>query len=221
MKILELRKKIIVNASIAGVTLVLFCGCIFYNIHHSAKVKEDADKITNETAEIQSKTADLQSKTLDIQKYMATWRNLDESKKSANGIKMDEVNNLLNSTATKYNITTPNIKISLPEPLNDGVFNCKTISVSSTTATLTFKALDDVKALLFVSDFARALPGYAVINNLDIKKEKDYANNDLVDISTGKASGVISGSATLYWYAFKNKIAAAPTPADTPPTKTN
>ena len=63
-------------------------------------MQEKADKINSEAEQIQSQATELQGKTLDIKKYMAIWRNLDESKKNTSGIKMDDINSLLGEFVT-------------------------------------------------------------------------------------------------------------------------
>ncbi len=218
MKILELRKKIVINSVTSLGSLLIFCGCLFYNIHQNTQIREKADRINSEAEQIQNQATELQGKTLDIKKYMAIWRNLDESKKNTSGIKMDDINSLLASMAAKYNISDPVIKVNLPETLTDGVFNSSKINVLFTTVSLTFKSLDDNKALLFMTDFTNSLPGYVVISSLEVKKDKSYTTDDLIAISAGKGSGIVNGSLNFFWYAFKNKATVAPAAA---PAKTN
>jgi hypothetical protein len=215
MKILELRKKIVVNA--IATCLAIFVGCVFYNIHKNDQMKKEAEAIVSETSRIQAESEELQGKTLDIKKYIAIWRNLDEKKKSATGIlKSDEIDKLLSASAIKYNISEPIIKVSFPEALSSGIFARSTITVSSSSITLTFKSLDDGKALSFINDFINSLPGYVVISSMELKKDKSYSNEDLVAISSGKGSGIVNGSLNFFWYAFKNKTnSAAPLAAKT------
>jgi hypothetical protein len=204
MKILELRKKIIINSIASFCLLSVFCGCLFYNMYQRNKMQTQAKQISDATSQIQRQASELQSKVLDIKKYMAIWRELDNNKKDLSGIKMDNVNSLLSSLSTKYDIFSPQIKVNLPENLNSGIFNCSTIKVSFTTVSISFGALDDKRALSFIDDFTNSLPGYVVINNVEIKRDKSYNYDDLVAISSGKGSGNIKGSLIFYWYAFKD-----------------
>ncbi|MBP7710250.1 MAG: hypothetical protein KA100_04185 [Rickettsiales bacterium] len=213
MKILELRKKIVVNAITSGACLAIFAGCVFYNIHKNDQMKKEAEAIASETSQIQAQAEEIQGKTLDIKKYIALWHNLDEKKKSTSGIlKSDEIDKMLLASAIKYNISEPIIKVSFPETLSDGIFARSTITVSSSSVSISFKSLDDAKALAFVNDFTNSLPGYVVISSFDLKKDKSYSNEELIAISSGKGSGIVSGNISFFWYAFKNKNnSAAPT----------
>ena len=209
MKILELRKKIITNSILTASSLALFCACAFYNMHQNSQMNQQAESIANETSQIQSQAQELQSKTMDIKKYMAIWRNLDEKKKNTAGFKIDDVNNSLSAIAIKHNISDPVIKVvSDRDGLNMGVFNCTTINPSLNTVNLSFKALEDSKALSFINEFIESLPGYVVISSFDIKKDKSYTSEDLIAISAGKGSGLVSGNMNFFWYTFKNKSAA-------------
>ncbi len=205
MKIIELRKKIIFNITISGAAVVVFCGCLFYNSVKTTQLKKVAETLTLETSQLQLQAEELQSKTLDIKKYLAIWGNLDEKKKSTSGIKMDEINSSLSSNAIKNNISSPVIKVTVPETLSGGVFDSSTITTSYATVDLDFKALDDRRALSFINDFTNSLPGYVVIKNFEIKKDKNYSDEELVAISTGKGSGIVDGKITFSWYAFKDK----------------
>ncbi len=210
MKILELRKKIVVNAIISATCLAIFVGCVFYNIHKNDEMKKEADAIASETSQIQAQASELQGKTLDIKRYMAIWLNLDEKKKASTGIlKSDDIDQLLSASALKYNISEPLIKVSFPVTLSDGIFARSTITVSSSSVTLTFKSLDDGRALSFINDFIDSFPGYVVISSMELKKDKSYSNEDLIAISSGKGSGIVSASLNFFWYAFKNKTNSA------------
>ncbi len=209
MKIIELRKKIILNVVKSAIALSAFCGCLIYNSITTSQLKKAADTINSETSQIQVQAKELQSKTLDIKKYLAIWENLDEKKKSTNGIKMDDVNSSLSSNAIKHNISSPVIKVTLPETLSSGIFDSSTITTLFATVDLDFKALDDRKALSFINDFTNSLPGYVVINSAEIKKDKNYSNEELIAISSGNGSGIVDGKITFSWYAFRDKKTAS------------
>ena len=203
MKILELRKKIIVNFSITAALAIVLSTVVFFNFHQKSALKSKTDQINSETSQIQGQAGELQSKAIEIKKYMSMWDNINESKKNTNGIKMEEVNATLNTVASKYSITDHTIKVTLPETLKDGVFSRKTITVLFTTANLNFRAINDIKALSFVNEFIDSIPGYPVITNLEIKKDKNYSTEDLIAISSGKGSGMIVGKVDFVWYAFR------------------
>lgn len=205
MKIIDLRKKNIVSLSISGVLLLIFGAGIFYNIHQRRVLQGDIDKINAETLKIRNETTDLESKATELKKYRQLWGQISDAKKITGGIKMDEINGKLSSIAEKYSIISPTIKVTLPETLKGGLFDREIITVLLSTVNLSFNAANDIKALLFISEFIESLPGYTVITNLQLKKVKDYTTQDLIDLSTGKTSGNVTSNIDFYWYAFKVK----------------
>lgn len=204
MKIPELRKKIIINFSATGVLLAIFGGIVFFYIHEKGAVEGRVNKIKTETSTIRMQTVELESKTNEAKKYKELWKKITPNKKNTGGIKMDDVNAKLTAIAEKYTILNPSIKVTLPETLKDGIFQRRTVTVLFTTVNLTFGAVNDVKALLFINEFIESLQGYPIITSLDIRKNKDYSIQELIDLSSGKSTGAISGKVDFFWYVYKD-----------------
>jgi hypothetical protein len=70
---------------------------------------------------------------------------------------------------------------------------------------LNFSAANDVKAFGFVSEFLESIPGFIIVTDFEIKKVKVYSNQDLIDISTGKGKGNVTGKLDFFWYVGKSK----------------
>lgn len=207
MKTSELRKKIIINFSTSIGLMLVFSAIFSYNSNQEDKFTATINKLKSETSTIQSQAAELRSKTSDIRKYKTILEKMSENKKSTAGIKMDDFNSKLNYFATTYRIFSPAVKVALPENLKDGLFQRTTIDVFFTTVNLSFDALDDVAAISFVSNLTSSLPGTIVVSNFEMKKSKDYSEQDFVAITSGTAKGNISGKLDFYWYAYKDKEA--------------
>lgn len=205
MKLEPLKKKVILS-SIISAALIIATSFLAYMT--SAQKDESAKtirKIKNETRSIRDGISDLQTKEMDSEKYKKLWKSLSPGKKITTGIKIDQINATLAKVADKYSIIKPVIKVTLPEVLKDHKFKRKTINIIYTTASLKFKAASDVKALLFIDEFMKSLHGYPIITSLDISKDREYNNNDLVAISAGRSSGVISTKLNFVWYAYKEE----------------
>ncbi len=203
MKIQDLRKKIIINFSASGV-LLLICGSIAgYNIYEKSSVESKVQKIKSEAFRIIDEATELERKTVEARKYKELWGKLTANKKNTNGIKMDEINAKLTSIAETYSITNPTIKVTLPEVIKDGILKRSTVNTLFATVNLDFQAVSDVRALAFANDFMESLPGYRIITNFEIKKDKDYSVEDLISISSGKGSGVVKGKIDFFWYVYK------------------
>lgn len=207
MKIQYLRKKIITNLSILGALLAIFAAALFYNIHARSALEGKVSEIKNEASQFKSQALELESKNNELTKYIELWRSISKEKKNTSGIKMDDVNVRLKTVAEKYVISSPNIKITLPETMKGGVFKRATVNILLTNVSLNFFAATDARALMFINEFTNSLPGYVVITSLTIKKDKKYTDGDLVGISTGNSAGSVSGKVDFAWYLCKKKDA--------------
>lgn len=204
MKIPTLKKQITRNFSVVGVFVVVFVGIFYFYSNRKNVVQKKIDGINAETSQISAELSDLQSKTAEIKKYKDMWLKISRNQKDVSGIRIDEINSLLDKTASKYSITDHSIKLSLPEVIKGGVFDRKTINVMITNASITFTAANDVKAVMFIDDFISSLKGYPVITSFIISKNKDYANEDLIKLSNGTSNGVIGGKVDFFWYIYKD-----------------
>jgi len=205
VKIENLRKKNIFNFSLSALLFLALCAIIFYVNYQNSHSQKEIDDIKKQTLLIRNQGNEIQSKTIEIKKYKELWKTIDENKRNTFGIKVDDVNKSLDVLSEKYSITKPAIKITLPEALNDGIFFRQTISVLFSRITLSFIALDDAKAIMFLKEFTSSIPGYLIVNNFEIRKGKNYSTQDLIDISTGKSFGIIDVKADIMWYSFKEK----------------
>lgn len=205
MKILNLRKKIIVNFSASVVLLLISCAVVGYAFYEKSTVNSVVSKIKSETSEFKNQAIEVESKATETKKYKELWKKVTANKKNTNGIKMDDINALMVTTAEKYAIINPDIRVVLPEIIKEGPLKRATVNVLFTTVGLTFNATNDVRALSFLSEFIGSLPGYPIITGLEIRKNKNYNAQDLVSISSGKGSGSVSGKVDFVWYVYKQK----------------
>jgi Tfp pilus assembly protein PilE len=210
MKKTDLKKKIVRNFLVSSLLLIVLLCSIFLSSYENSILNEKVTAIDSEISKIKEEFDELQSKSADIKKYVSLWDTISESKKITNGIRLDDINSLLSKTAERYSVTDYQIKVSsIPQGVQGGIFNCKTVSVVFTKVSLTFSAVNDVKALLFVDDLFSRIPGYGIITNLDISKTKDYSTDDLIKVSSGKG-GNIAGKVDFIWYAYRAKENADP-----------
>ena len=205
MKIQRLRRNIAINFSASLILLCVSVGIILYITNKQELTVQEVSKINVETSIIKSQAQELESQTKDARKYKEVWKIIGDNKKNTQGIKMDEVNGSLQALAEKYSIFASSLQVLVPENLEAGVFQRKTIAISHTSGTLSFEALSDVKALTFINEFFSALPGYIVISGLDMNKSHKYLPEDFVSISLGKNPSILKVKVTFSWYVLHDK----------------
>lgn len=206
MKISALKRTIVINSIILVVSIVIFICCIFFSIYQIKSSSEQANKINSETDLIKSKTQSIIGKSSQAKKYKDLYTQISKEKRTNfSGIKMDEINIKLKTIGDKYNITSREIKIAVPENLKDEPFKIKSFSVLLTTVTLNFRAYTDDRVFLFVREFLKSLNGFTILTIFDIRKDKEYSEDNLVNISAGSGNGNIIAKVEFYWYAFKEE----------------
>ena len=205
MKVTVLKRKITISLLLSA---VLFTGSVagyVFTADYISKLKSQKSRITSATSRNNTQISDIKNKAIEVKKYLGLWDKISDNKKITDGIVMDDINTTLRKLASKYNITEHKITVALPKEIKSGIFNRTTLSTIHTVASLDFKSINDLKALAFVTEFVHNLPGYSVVESLNLEKEKTYQITDLVKISAGKGTGVINGKVVISWYAFKDK----------------
>jgi hypothetical protein len=205
MIIRDIKKKIAVNFTISIVFGLMVAGLIIYLSFFKNDQTKQINYIKQLASQISSQASEYQSKAQETKKYIEVWKTIPDNKRSFDGIKIDDVNKKLSQLSEKYYISNQSIKLSLPEDLKNGIFDRKTLYVSYTNVDISFNAIDDIKAISFLSEFLNGLNGYIVITNFDIKKNKKYSEQDLIDISSNKAIGAVVVKIEFVWYVYRQK----------------
>ncbi|MFZ9470630.1 MAG: hypothetical protein ACO26G_06260 [Rickettsiales bacterium] len=161
------------------------------------------DNIIMEVASIKNKTSEIEKKSLENKKYMQLWSQINESKKSLIGIRVEEMKKIIDNLAEKYSISNTTFKVSVPENYSASIYKNETISILYTIVELTYNAYHDVKAIQFANEVMSTIHGYPIVTKFEIFKDKDYVVKDYFDISTGKIFGSIRSKLVFSWYVYK------------------
>ena len=203
MKIDKLKKQIKFSALSIIIFIVIISSLLTIYIYLNNSFLDQYDKIVMDIADIKNKTQEIEQKTQENRKYMELWSKINQSKKSLDGIKAEDVNKIIANLAEKYSITNTVFKISVPENYPSNVFKNETISLLYTIAELTFSSYHDVKSIQFANELIKYLHGYAIITKFEFSKDRDYSVQDYFDISTGKSFGAIKARIVFSWYVYK------------------
>ena len=205
MKIQKLRRIIFINITTSIVLIAAFASIFFYILNLGIKSEQNAQKIRTETIALKARSVELEGKIKEAKKYQEIWKTIDKNKKNTQVIKIDDINKILNDIAQKHNVLSPKIQIILPVALNDGVFKRSSINTLYATGSLSFRTIDDITAMEFIQDFISQLPGHIVLTSTELRKEKNYSSQDLVDLSKGISSGNVLAQLNFSWYSYRDK----------------
>lgn len=205
MKISDIKSRIIAKGIITAVLLIILAGLTFYTLQLENSGDQEASKIKREISSSNQKAKEYESQVSETRKYRKIWLTVPENQKSTEGINVDKMNESLKYLASKYNISDQNIKLDVPQKLQNNMFNGKTIEVFHSPATLTFRSIDDVRALQFLAEFLQEMIGYTVVTNVSITKSRDYSDQDLIALSSGKNIHGIDVRIEFIWYFYRAK----------------
>lgn len=205
MKIIKLRKKIIISFILSVIFAAILGAIIFIDIYEKKSSAQTIAKIRSDIARIKDKSNELKTKAIEIKKYITMWSEIDSDKKQLSKIDKKTLDSILKNTVRKYYIAAPELTISETTIVNGGAFNSVTLNTNLATVNLTFKSIDDIKALLFIDEFIHSIPGYAIVSDIHISKDELYNVKDLIAITSGQANGKIKVEVNFFWYAFSQK----------------
>ncbi len=212
MKIDKLKKQIKYSVLSIIIFVSIISSLLVMYVYLNNSFLDQYDKIIMDIADVKNKTQEIEQKTQENKKYMELWSKINQSKKSLDGIKAEDVNKIIANLAEKYSITNTVFKISVPENYPPNIFKNETISLLYTIAELTFSSYHDVKCIQFANELIKYLHGYAVITKFEFSKDRDYSVQDYFDISTGKLFGSIKAKMVFSWYVYKESSSASSTP---------
>ncbi len=203
MKIPNLRKRIYSNLSISAVLLGIFLSIVYYQSYKKKTSEDETKKVESEINDIKNRTSQIKNKILEAKKYQELWSNISENKKFIGSLKIDDVTSRIDSLAEKYSIEKPAIRMTIPEELGGSLFKRSTVAVTASQGNISFEAVNDLKAIGFISELVRTAPGYIIISNFELRRNKKYTEQDLIKLSSGEPSGAVIARADFYWYIYK------------------
>lgn len=203
MKINKLKKQLTISLVLTMVMLSLIGILIFMYFYLNSTFLSQYDNIIMEVANIKNKTSEIEKKSLENKKYMQLWSQINESKKSMIGIKVEDMKKIIDNLAEKYSISNTTFKVSVPENYSPSVYKNETISILYTIVELTYNSYHDVKAIQFANEVMNNIHGYPIVTKFEIFKDKDYVVKDYFDISTGKIFGSVRSKLVFSWYVYK------------------
>ena len=151
---------------------LISAGSFYYRIQQEQTGQKTINSLKAEIVVIEEDKEKLKNKILEIKKYRKVFQSISNEKRNSDGIDFDNINSKLKIFGELHNIYNPEIKVSFPENLKNGIFKMRTIAMVSSSVTLSFIAINDIEALLFISEFVDSLPGYTVIHDMSIKKTR-------------------------------------------------
>ena len=206
MKIAILHRKIKI-CSLITVSLIMVAGLVIFYHHYKAQILlKLIGRINQESQRISNQAAELEVRVAEAKKYKDLWKSIPRERKMLSGIKVEIINEIIAKTAANFKVDTGNMSLSLPENIDIDLFEAKTITTVASNVVMDINAINDIELINFLLALKEAIPGHIIFKSLEIKKDKEYSNEELSKISEKKFKFSTIGKVEFIWYGYKEKI---------------
>jgi hypothetical protein len=207
MKIATLQKRIYLNLALSLLILLVFTSSyLFVNTRHLDIIKQASDSKA-EAKQISQRIVGIKKKSEDLRKYRTLWNRLPYSKKKLGGVKAEEFQALLDNLAKAHMLKVVNIAIPLPEPFLLSDSDKSPLNIFSTEVEITLSSHTDNEVFSFIEDLDSKIPGFLLVKSIEIKKSREYKEEDFVKIATSNPDFVpiFNVIINFFWYSYRDK----------------
>ena len=207
VKIAAIRKKIIFNGIILGILGAIILSIYFFGESQQNQKTEKLSKLKSEIKRIEENLEKAKNKISDAKKYKAIWLDASKSKKNFDHIRISDIRKRFNNLAKEYNLSDPSITIQSPKEISNGIYNNESLETISVSFNIKFNTILDSKALQFINQFKETFTGFIIVEEVSLNKinADSFNQNDLIEISKGKAVNLVSATAKYSWYYIRKK----------------
>lgn len=204
-KLNKVKKQTIIHLAILVISSITVVLSIVYFQNISKSRDKKFKDYSQELTEISKKIQSIEQRARVIGDYVELWENLPENKKNLEPIDLTTFKDALNLALKDNYLFNTTLNISKPVSLS-GIFNKKTVSVQAVPVTISFESIVDGNIFTFIEDLRKDLPGYVVVESIDMVQAVDSINrNMLKDISKGNFPSIVTGNISMYWFKIDKK----------------
>lgn len=193
-----------IKRGILYVILLSLCGGGYYYVDSTLKGQHRAEQfLQNDINSLNGKITSLLSKSKEFAESYKLWKKLFKTDQKQEGLKISQVQSLLNLFKERYKLTEMSVDLSTPKNLED-IYKTDTAVVQSSEVSLKFAGLSDEYLLSFVGAIKNKFPGYVKIKALKLNRVGKIDKETLLKISRGAAPSLVSGELEFYWRDLKD-----------------
>jgi hypothetical protein len=165
----SLINKIIASIIVLISLIIAIFSSFSYVFSNIKMAKQELTSLKLYTNKLEQTIKDIEDQERTANKYIKIWNELPEIKRQTNGIKLNEIKNLLQDLTESYNFKNINITAEAPTELV-GIFSKGNVGTSTILITIEFNTFFDTYVYKFVEEVVKKLPGNTIIDEIFIKK---------------------------------------------------
>lgn len=167
------------------------------NEEYKHKIKEDLQALNTSSSEVQNK--------LNISKTALIAWNETIKKKYAQreGLRIRQAQLVLDKLKKTYKVANTAIKFSKAERRKD--IESKFVDIEYSIGDLSFDAITDLEAMMFIEDFLDKMPGVLILKKINLTSAEQLNSSVIQDLSGGGKKGLITVKIDFLWQDMVDK----------------
>lgn len=202
-KLSSMVKKIIV----LSVVFLTFSAILFLSIEFflSGKkaIKTEMDNLNQNNENVLLEIKNIINKSIIAKNYIAKWeKDFTPSQKKLEGLEINDVQKIIQDVAIKNKIINMSVNFA-PVIIVKGAFEKQNISTYTTLITTSFNAITDINVFNFIDDLKTELPGFIVIQEVNLVRTKRVDESFLKALETMNIATAINCDMKIRLYNLK------------------
>lgn len=215
-----LKKKLMIESGMLAAFLVFLGVIAFIGSSILESMQDDRNKLQSQNANLVTQNTQIQERIKKASTSIELYQVLVKTNKQREfNINRETGRNIFTALRQKYHLNlTGNNAFGQIYELTDEQFKKKTAQVVASDADLSFESASDELVFQFLFELYRRLPGFMVIDSMQLSKKAEITNQTLVDIGAGKFPSLVDARIHFKWIGLKPNAPAKPADPNAPAT---
>jgi len=210
MNIGKIKKRIVLESSVAGGVIVALLLGLFGAITYVSHMEEEKSAKEAEVSSVKQQIIEYGKNTKIATESLTKFHTLSSDRYNAKILDRQSATEIIQKLKADYNISTLKLKIKPVDDVKQKEYDTPTVSLVYSLIELDIGAMSDESVLRFMQAVERNLPGFIIVNKLTLMRKGEISDETLKGISAGSLPELASASLSMYWFAFKPKDNKAP-----------
>lgn len=204
----RLKKMLLKELVVFGVTVAVFGGMVFYVSNYvrnqETRKKTVESSIQQTDSQMRSVKENYEKANVSIELYKDIVSKLSDG---SLGTGDEALRDVLIHLKDKYRLSQLNLKLDPAKPYDDAaVKNSTVVDVTYSKVGLKLGAMSDVHLYSFLFDLNQMLNGIVKVSSLSLSREKQFTDDMLFRISKGALPQTVGAELVFYWLGVEEKV---------------
>ncbi len=202
MKYQDRKKKLVKTASIAGGITFTLLIIIAFMVNTISNLENEKVSRKSNLASLNQQVQKTRDETEKAKKYLELYNNLAAKNLRRDFVNPQRVSEILDSMKKSHLIGELTAEIGQIEETKAAGFKNNNAATYFTNVTLRMKSVTDENIFAFISELPSKIGGEIRVKNMEIKKLKEFDNNDIMNLRQGNLPLIVEANLTFNWISM-------------------